>query len=190
MEYARFADDLVILVDHDPRWDWLLRAVEKRLREELAKLEVVVNEEKTRNVDLRKGESFGFLGFEFRLVKTRKGKWRPFFSPKMKKRAALTGKLREVFWRFRSQPVARVIEIINPTLRGWVNYFRVGDASRCFSYIRQWVLRKIRRHLRKNQKRRGLGWKKWSNEWLIGKYGIFADYRLSRGPALAKAFPS
>ena len=94
VEYARFADDLVILVDHHPQQDWLLKAVEKRLREELAKLDVVVNEEKTRNVDLRKGESFGFLGFEFRLAKTRKGKWRPFFTPKMKKRKALTQKLR------------------------------------------------------------------------------------------------
>jgi RNA-directed DNA polymerase len=190
VEYARFADDLVILVNHHPQQDWLFKAVEKRLREELAKLDVVVNEEKTRNVDLRKGESFGFLGFEFRLAKTRKGKWRPFFSPKMKKRTALTQKLRDVFWRFRSQPVARVIEVINPVLRGWVNYFRVGDASRCFSYIRQWVLRKTRRHLMRNQKRRGLGWKRWSNDWLTRQYGIFNDYRLCRATPMAKALPS
>jgi RNA-directed DNA polymerase len=36
IEYARFADDLVILVDAYPRHDWLMTAVEKRLREELA----------------------------------------------------------------------------------------------------------------------------------------------------------
>ena len=30
-EYARFADDLVILIDAYPRHDWLLPAVEKRL---------------------------------------------------------------------------------------------------------------------------------------------------------------
>src|SRR6059036_2335812 len=35
IEYARFADDLVILVDAHPRHDWLMTAVEKRLREEL-----------------------------------------------------------------------------------------------------------------------------------------------------------
>src|SRR6266571_2715171 len=61
LEYARFADDLVILVDAHPRHDWLVRAVNKRLREELAKLEVEVNDEKTRLVDLTKGECFGFL---------------------------------------------------------------------------------------------------------------------------------
>ena len=63
VEYARFADDLVILVDSQPRQQWLRQAVEKRLREELAELQVEVNEEKSRMVDLERGESFEFLGF-------------------------------------------------------------------------------------------------------------------------------
>src|SRR5262245_22465069 len=46
IEYARFADDLVILIDAHPRHDWLMGAVEKRLREELAELQVEINEEK------------------------------------------------------------------------------------------------------------------------------------------------
>ena len=37
VQYARFADDLVILVDSHPRHDWLEKAVTKRLREELGK---------------------------------------------------------------------------------------------------------------------------------------------------------
>ena len=43
VQYARFADDLVILMDSHPRHEWLVRAVEKRLREELAKLNVTIN---------------------------------------------------------------------------------------------------------------------------------------------------
>src|SRR5580698_2090862 len=43
IEYARFADDLVILIDSHPRHDWLVKAVERRLREELAKLRVEIN---------------------------------------------------------------------------------------------------------------------------------------------------
>jgi len=62
VEYARFADDLGVLVDAHPRQAWLRKAVEKRLREELAKLQVEVNEEESRKVDLQQGESFGFLG--------------------------------------------------------------------------------------------------------------------------------
>jgi hypothetical protein len=32
-----------------------------------------------------------------------------------------------------------VISLINPILRGWVNYFAVGHASECFGYIQDWV---------------------------------------------------
>src|SRR6201997_908732 len=121
VEYARYADDLVILVDAYPRHDWLLRAVDKRLREELAKLHVEVNEAKSRVVDLGKGESFGFLGFEFRRVRSRKGAWRPHYAPKLKKRTALLEKLKDIFRRFQSQAVGRVVALITPILRGWVN---------------------------------------------------------------------
>ena len=62
---------LVVLVDAHPRQRWLRVAVEQRLREELAKLQVEVNEEKSRRVDLTQGGSFGFLGFEFRRIRSR-----------------------------------------------------------------------------------------------------------------------
>jgi RNA-directed DNA polymerase len=64
VQYARFADDLVILINSHPRHDWLVKAVEKRLREEMAKLRVEINEEKSRIVDLARGGSFSFLGFD------------------------------------------------------------------------------------------------------------------------------
>ena len=105
VEYARFADDLVILVDSHPRQQWLRQAVEKRLREELAKLQVEVNEEKSRTVDLQRGESFGFLGFEFRRIRSRRGRWMPLFSPKARSGRHCFGKLKEIFRASRSQPV-------------------------------------------------------------------------------------
>src|SRR6516164_5525186 len=104
-------------VNTHPRQQWLRQAVEKRLREELAKLLVEVNEEKSRKVDLQRGESFGFLGFEFRRVRSHRGRWLPLLLPKGKKRTALLGKLKEIFRDFRSQPVGNVIEKINPILR-------------------------------------------------------------------------
>ena len=45
VEYARFADDLVVLVDAHPRHAWLRQAVPLRLRQEFAKLRVEINEE-------------------------------------------------------------------------------------------------------------------------------------------------
>jgi RNA-directed DNA polymerase len=68
----------------------------------------------------------------------------PLLLPKGKKRTALLGKLKEIFRASRSQPVGGVIEKINPILRGWVKYFAIGHSSRCFSYIRYWVEKKIR----------------------------------------------
>src|SRR5437868_2660631 len=173
VQYARFADDLVILIDSHPRHDWLVKAVERRLREEVSKLRVEINEDKSRMVDLSKGEKFSFLGFEFRRILSRNQKWRPHFAPKLKKRTALFAKLREVFRRYASQPIGRVIELINPILRGWVNYFAVGHSGRCFTSIKDWVEKKIRRHLMRARKRQGFGWKRWSREWIYNVLGLF-----------------
>ena len=190
LEYARYADDLVILVDEYRRHDWLLKAVERRLREELAKLHVELNEEKSRIVDLRRDVSIGFLGFEFRRVRSCRGVWRANYSPKLQKRTALLEKLREIFRRFRSQPVDRVVTLINPILRGWVNYFAVGHSSRCFNFVRDWVEKKMRRHLMRARQRRGFGWDRWSRRWLYDRLGLFDDYHVRRYEGLPKASPT
>jgi RNA-directed DNA polymerase len=165
VEYARFADDLVILIDAYKRHDWLMGAVNKRLREEFAKLQVEINDEKSRIVDLERGESFAFLGFDFRYLRSLRGVKRPHYTPKLKKRTALLRELKEVFRRHRSQPIERVISLINPMLRGWVNYFAVGHSSECFSYIKDWIEKKVRRHLAQARKRKGFGWERWSRPW-------------------------
>jgi RNA-directed DNA polymerase len=179
VEYVRFADDLVVLVDAHPRHGWLRRAIARRLREEFAKLQVEVNEDKTRTVELSKGESFGFLGFEFRRIRSHAGRWMPLRIPQRKKRTQLQRKLKDIFKRSRSRPIGEVIAKINPILRGWVNYFAPGHSSRCFSGIRDWVEKKIRRHLGQARQRRGFGWKRWSRTWLYDTLGLFGEYRVS-----------
>jgi RNA-directed DNA polymerase len=178
VEYARFADDLVVLVDGYRRWNWLVEKVYQRLLEEFARVDVTVNEEKTRLVDLMKGESFSFLGFDLRSVRTLSGKSGVLITPRMKARTNLLRNLKEIFQRFISQPVGRVIELINPKVRGWVNYFRMGHSSRCFQYIKDWVEKKIRRHLMRARKREGFGWDRWSRDWFYGHLGLYADYKV------------
>jgi RNA-directed DNA polymerase len=190
LEYARFADDLVILVDGYHRRDWLLGAVGRRLRQELAKLDVEISEEKSRVVELAEGEAFGFLGFDFRRVRSRKGRWQVYTTPMMKGRTALLRKLKEIFRRFQSQPVDRVIGLINPILRGWVNYFAIGHSSRCFWYVRYWVEKKIRRHLMRARLRRGFGWKRWSSRWIYQVMGLYNNYRVRYYRPLVKALPA
>jgi hypothetical protein len=59
------ATRLVVLIDGHPRNAWLMGAVNKRLREEFANLQVEINEEKSRIVDLERAESFSFLRVRF-----------------------------------------------------------------------------------------------------------------------------
>src|SRR5467141_1382450 len=189
VQYARFADDMVILVDAERRSDWLVKAIDRRLREEFAKLRVEINEDKSRMVDLKKGESFTFLGFEYRRVLSLQRKWRPHYAPKLKKRTALFERLREIFRQHVSWPVETVIAKINPVLRGWVNYFRVGHSSICFGVVKRWVEEKVRRHLMRARGRKGFGWTRWSSEWLYDRLGLFNDYRLRRW-SVVKAAPA
>ncbi|HSB80376.1 MAG TPA: group II intron maturase-specific domain-containing protein [Candidatus Methylomirabilis sp.] len=80
-------------------------------------------------MDLVKGEAFGFLGFAFRHVRSRRGVWWPQRTRLLKKRMALLRTLKEVFRYLRSQPGSRVIAAINPVLRGWVQYFAHGNGA-------------------------------------------------------------
>lgn len=189
LEYVRWADDLVILIDGYRKWKWLEQAVSTRLRQELSKIKVELNEEKTKTVDLKLDETFSFLGFDFRRVKTKQGKIGVQKTPRMKARTSLLRKVKEVFRRHVSQPVDRVICLINPILRGWTNYFRIGNSSRCFCYIKDWVEKKVRRHLMKSRKLKGFGWERWSRRDLYEKMGLYNDYQIRYYSPL-KAIPA
>jgi RNA-directed DNA polymerase len=63
-------------------------------------------------------------------------------------------------------------------LDGWVNYFAVGHSSECFSFIKDWVEKKVRRQLAHAQKRKGFGWERWSRQWLydtLAGASVFAN---------------
>jgi RNA-directed DNA polymerase len=178
VEYARFADDLVVLIDGHWTWDNLPQMIIKRLAEEFARLGVTMNREKTKMVDLTKKEVFTFLGFNFYRGRTQSGKTAPRFSPAAKGRTKLFRRIKEEFDRRRSQPVREVIRNINPIIRGWVNYFRIGHSSDCFTFVKNWIERKVRRHLMRARKRKGFGWKRWSKEWLYAELGLYNDYQV------------
>ena len=170
----------MIFVEAQRRHAWLRHAVEQRLREALAVLQVPRNEEKSRTVALARGDPFRFLGFDLRRVQSRRGVWRPWYTPMRKKRTVLLRKLKEIFRRYASQPVERVVARIKPMLRGWVRYFAVGDSSRCFGFIKDGVEKKVRRHLRRARNRKGFGWKRWRRRWLYDRWRLFHNYRVSR----------
>src|SRR5262249_31601972 len=61
----------------------------------------------------------------------------------------------------RSEPA----QLINPILSGWVNYFALGDSGECFTFIQDWVEKKVRRHMMRARNRKGFGWTRWSRQW-------------------------
>lgn len=178
LEYVRWADDLVILISHHPSNDKLWEQINRRLREELMKLKVQINEEKTKYLNLDKGETFAFLGFTYRKAKMRSGKWGVLKEPKKQAKQKLKDKIKEVFKRNVSQPLTKIRDVINPILRGWVNYFKVGNSSRTFDEIKHWLGLKIRRHLMRAMKRKGYGWKRWSTREMFAMYNIYSDFKV------------
>ena len=108
MNYHRFADDIVItLSGHHTKRGWAERA-QQRLQEQLTPLGVELNQEKTKVVDLLKGETFGFLGFDLRRVRKRKGNGHHLqMTPKKKARKAIKAKVRDIIRHSGATPMPR-----------------------------------------------------------------------------------
>jgi RNA-directed DNA polymerase len=181
VRYTRYADDLVVLVSsHFRARHWAVR-VERRLREELGKLDLTINEEKTRIVNFGAGEPFDFLGYTFRWVTRRDGSGGRMVlaRPQKKKRTSFLAELGEEMRRRLYVPVAKLVkEVVNPRVRGWVNYFRWGNSGRDLSFVAWQVDRKVRRFAsRQRPKRRGgRAWTTWSTKDIYETWGLFHDY--------------
>lgn len=159
--------------------------VEKRLREEIGKLGLRINEEKSRIVDLGAGEPFDFLGYTFRRVDNPKqgpGRKMALCRPQRKRRTQFLRNLRQMLRNVRHVPVEEVVKTgVNPKVRGWVNYFRWGNSGRDLSFVRWQVHQKVCRFAsRQRPKRRKghRGWTTWSDQEVYGQWKLYRDYRV------------
>jgi RNA-directed DNA polymerase len=183
VRYTGFADDLVVLVSgHHSAAHWLPK-VEQRLRDVFAELDLTINEEKSRIVDFAAGEPFDFLGYTFRWVDQRKnrGKKMVLCRPRKQKRTAILRALAVKLRRHLHVPVTKVVQVIvNPLVRGWVQYFRWGNPGRDLSFVKWQVEQKVRRFAsRQRPKRRGgRTWTSWSTKEIYGEWRLFSDYRV------------
>lgn len=181
VNYHRFADDIVITVSgHHTKRGWAERALQ-RLCEQMGPLGVKLNPEKTKVVNILNGDSFGFLGFDFRRILNR-NKTGNFIllTPKKKARQGIKAKIREIINQGGATPVEELISRINTVVSGWVVYFRVGNSSRAFSEVRDYLEMKIRTLItrRKRRQKRSVGWRRWSNEYLYEVLGLFWDWKI------------
>jgi group II intron reverse transcriptase/maturase len=181
VNYHRFADDIVVTVSgHHSKNGWAERALQ-RLEEQIKPLGLELNREKTKLVDLLQGGTFGYLGFDFRMKPNRAGN-RHFvlLTPKKKARIKVKAEIRDKIRRGGAMPMKDLVKSINATLRGWVQYFRVGNSSRAFSEVRDYTEMKVRTLLtrRKRRRKRSIGWKRWSNEYVYGVLGLYWDWKI------------
>jgi len=153
----------------------------------LSPLGVELNREKTRVVDTLKGEAFGFLGFDLRRVRKRKGNG--FYiqmTPKKKARKSIKARVRDIIQHSGATPMPQVVKQINASLAGWANYLRVGNANRAFSEVRDYVEMRVRTLLTRRKRRRKtiVGWRRWSNEYLYGVLGLYWDWKVQPLPGV------
>ena len=101
-------------------------------------------------------------------------------TPKKKARKAIKDNIREIIKNGGASPTKEIIAEINEAVAGWVNYFRVGNSNRASSEVRDYLEMKVRTLLtrRKRRKKRSVGWRRWSNEYLYDVLGLYWDWKL------------
>lgn len=144
VRFERYADDILIHCWTESGVLMVKAALEKRLAE--CKLEL--HPEKTKIVyckdDLRRKEysntKFEFLGYAFhaRLVRARKGNFFVRFMPAVsnKSKKKLMDKVRSLkIHRKTRTELENLAEILNPIIRGWINYFDKYYKTATFSTL-------------------------------------------------------
>jgi hypothetical protein len=82
-----------------------------------------------------------------------------------------------------------VIEVLNPVLRGWGNYFRTGNASLKFQQVDRFVNQRLVRLLRhvRGWRRRPFRFREWGIPRFVDTFGLHRLVGTIRYPGLANA---
>lgn len=167
---VRYADDLVVLCAGD------VAPAMAVLRRVLDRLDLSLNEAKTRVVDARE-DAFDFLGFTYRLRRSRRsGKLYPHVEPSKRAVRRITGRLSELTRRRRTPvPLPVVVEQMNQALRGWGSYFHHRNCSRIFGRVKWHAEERLRTQLRKRHKVRARksGYKHFPSHDLYRRHGLY-----------------
>ena len=141
---VRYADDFVVLCRTAEQAQAVLEEVKSWVEQNGLRLNV----DKTHVGDCRQaGQGFEFLGYRFEAGQ----RW---VRPKSLK--ALRERIRMRTKRTRGDSLAKVIEDLNPMLRGWFNYFKQAHPM-VHELMDGFTRRRLRALLRKHEKRPGMG---------------------------------
>ena len=170
-EMVRYADDFVILCQSRAQAQEALALVQGWVKEVALQL----HEEKTKIVDATAAGGFEFLGYHFE----RGMKW-----PRQKSISKLKDTLRATTRRTSGESLSKIIERINPVLRGWFGYFKHSKINSLMA-LDGWVRMRLRSVLRKRLGRKGRGCgsdhQRWPNVYFncAGLYSLESAWRRS-----------
>ena len=168
----RYADDLVIMTRYHQE-----QAMTK-LKELIHNLKLHLKKSKTRIVNAKE-EPFDFLGFTFIKARSKyRNKITTYFYPSNKAENTLRRRIRKIVDYRRPVKVEQIIRELTPVLRGWVNYFGIGNSSRKFGKINFYVTQRIRKFMRRKRHKAGYGYKEYPDRYLYQNLGLYNDYRL------------
>lgn len=149
---VRYADDFVILTKYQSvrLTEWVEDKIESWLGLE-------INKEKTKIVELKKGQTLDFLGFSFRYVNDRKGRGHKYLemAPAKKSIAKEREALREIInCKYGWMPLPELIKKVNRQIVGWAGYFRKGYPRKAMRDINRYVVERMAGHLKRRSQRR------------------------------------
>ena len=121
---VRYADDFVLMGKE------LSKRIMEKLHGLLAKMDLTINQEKTRQIDARQ-EKFNFLGFTYHCRISRYDGLSRYYhiTPATKSVSSLRAKIRKCLKENNREPRTVVIEQLNPIIRGWFNYYHAPRLS-------------------------------------------------------------
>lgn len=166
---VRYADDFVVLCRKD------VATPLRTIRSILEKLELNLNEGKTKMVDAKE-EEFYFLGFELKINISAKGKRYPLVIPKEKAVEKVKTRINEITARNQTwRPIQEVVRDMNQVLRGWSGYFHYRNSSAALGKVKRHAEERLRIHLRRRHKVRD--WKtsmiRYPRRVLYDEYGLY-----------------
>lgn len=170
---VRYADDFVIICrTHREAQEAL-----QKVKQIMIKLKLTLHPTKTRIVDMGQ-EGFDFLGFHFHKIRAKKThKLLPYIWPSQKAMKTVRKKIHEITERKRlSNPLEEVIKYLNLVIRGWRNYFRIGNSTMKMQGLDRYVRQRLEQWVR-SQKGSRAHWNESAFETLIAQNGLEYFYR-------------
>lgn len=155
----RYADDMVILCRGNPQ------AAYQALSALVARMDLVLHPDKTRIVRVEEG--FDFLSFHFvRRRSPTTGRRSFYIFPSKESQKRIRENIRSFTHRRAPVKPEELIERINQTTRGWVNYFQHTNASEAFRKLQRFINLRVRRYLSQRRRERGNGWRRYPSRKL------------------------